>query len=135
MNKTQFSYRKGQCEFIDWLCKSNKLIILSDVSENPEISFATNSLSIIEEMLEYPSQDILLLRSDYNISSFAFRRLMENFGNISFGNKRKSKDFNIIYYLESKKALYCSPYLIIPWQTLHEALKEFNNLAYLIPSI
>ena len=131
MNKIHFTYKNGNCPYIDWLCESNKLILLSDTEMyNPE------TVSLIEDMLQIPAQDVLILQANKNITPFGLRKIMDVLGKISFENKRKTNELCTVYFFENKNVLYCVPHVIIPWWELCETMSEIKiSLPYFKPSV
>lgn len=126
-----FSYKNGRCPYIDWLCESNKLILLSDTD-----MYNLETISLIEEMLQVPAQDIIILQANKNISPFGLRKIMDALGEISFENKRKTNEMCTIYFFEKKEVLYCVPHIIIPWWELCETMNGIKiSLPYFKPSI
>lgn len=132
MNKLTFTYEIGQSRYLDWLCNSNKLMLLND---KELYKYDPETISMIEEMLEFPASDILILENHVNISNFGYRRMIDMLGDLELGTKRKSNDFQIFFWFSSKKALYNSPCIILPWQHLIELIKDFDHVGYLDPTM
>lgn len=70
----KFSYTKGTSKYIDFLCNSNKLILLSDTDIiNEELK------TLYAEELRFPAEDILVLIVNTNISKAGRKKLVSKF--------------------------------------------------------
>lgn len=129
--KNEFTYKKG-CQYIDWLCDSNKLVLLRDtktVDEDKKKKYA--------KALKCKSGDVLCLVLGKNISSYAYHKIISEFGGYTVDSVIEGENalLSVSYWLKNRKAIISNHTLFIPWKELVEAIKEFDNPAYFAPKI
>ena len=127
----KFTYTEGTSAFIDFLCRSNKISLLSDRKD-----YTVEEIKFIEGELEYPAEDIIVLKPRVNISSYGFKKITTALGDISRNYvlmKEEVLTRNIFYKFNKPGALYESLTIYIPWQILVEVIKDFDIISYLDP--
>lgn len=129
--KNEFTY-KGGSQYIDWLCSSNKLVLLRD-NDNVKGEDRT----AIARALKCKSGDILCLILGQNISYFGYSNLIEDMGGRTTESIVQSKNpvFSSIYWIGDKKAAIESHTIFIPWKELKELIKEWDYPIYFHPDI
>lgn len=129
--KNEFTY-KGGSQYIDWLCSSNKLVLLRD-NDNVKGEDRT----AIARALKCKSGDILCLVLGRNISSFGYHKLIEDMQGRTSESIVKSKNpvFASIYWTGDNKAAIASHTIFISWEELKELIKEWDFPAYFCPDI
>lgn len=129
--KNEFTYDGGS-QYIDWLCSSNKLVLLRD---NDSIS--NEDRTSIARALKCKSGDILCLVLGRNISSFGYHKLIEDMQGRTSESIVQSKNpvFASIYWTGDKKAALSSHTIFIPWKELKEIIKEWDYPTYFHPDI
>jgi hypothetical protein len=129
--KNEFTYSGGS-QYIDWLCRSNKLVLLRD-NDNVKDEDKTS----IVRALKCISGDILCLVLGRNISSFAYHKIIEDMGGRTTESIVKSKNpvFSSIYWTYDKKAALSSHTIFIPWKELKELIKDWDYPTYFQPEI
>lgn len=70
--KNEFTYKKG-CQYINWLCISNKLFLLRD-----DDNISDEDKASISRALKCKTGDILCLVLGRNISYFGYSKLIED---------------------------------------------------------
>ena len=91
--KNEFTYDGGSM-YIDWLCYSNKLVLLRDshiISGEDRTSVA--------RALKCKTGDILCLVLGQNISYFGYSKLIEDMGGTDNGKYRKIREPGIFFRL------------------------------------
>lgn len=122
----QFSYTRRRSKYIDFLCDSNKLILLSDTSIIDE-----ELKTLYEEELQFPAKDILILITRINISNAGMKKLIEKFDSDKLYPIKHSKS---TAFLTDKNRVICDgSTLILPWQHLVELLDDIDIVALLDP--
>lgn len=128
----QFSYTRGRSKYIDFLCDSNKLILLSDTSIIDE-----EIKALYEEKLQFPAKDILVLFPGINISCTGLKRLNEKINNESIAPINSTLDTSNLssaaFLLDEGQVIYDCPAMILPWQRLVELLDDLDIVALLDP--
>lgn len=129
--KNDFTYNGGS-QYIDWLCSSNKLVLLRD---NDNIK--GEDKTTIARALKCKSGDILCLVLGRNISSFAYHKIIEDMEGRTVESIVQSKNpvFSSIYWTGDKKAAIESHTIFIPWKELKELIKEWDYPTYFHPDI
>lgn len=129
--KNEFTYDGGSA-YIDWLCSSNKLVLLRD---NDSIS--VEDKTAIARALKCKSGDILCLVLGRNISYFGYSKLIEDMGGRTTESIVQSKNpvFSSIYWTYDKKAALSSHTIFIPWKELKELIKDWDYPTYFQPDI
>lgn len=119
MNK-QFSYTKGMSKYIDFLCDSNKLILLSDTDiVNEELK------TLYAEELRSPAEDILVLIVNTNISKAGRKKLISKFESDRIYPVKHSE--SIAFLTDGYRVLCDGSTLILPYQRLVELLKDIDT--------
>lgn len=129
--KNDFTYNGGS-QYIDWLCSSNKLVLLRD---NDNIK--GEDKTTIARALKCKSGDILCLVLGRNISSFAYHKIIEDMEGRTVESIVQSKNpvFSSIYWTGDKKAAIESHTIFIPWKELKELIKDWDYPTYFQPEI
>lgn len=129
--KNEFTYDGGSM-YIDWLCYSNKLVLLRD---NDSIS--VEDRTSVARALKCKSGDILCLVLGRNISYFGYSKIIEDMGGRTTESIVKSKNpvFSSIYWTYDKKAALSSHTIFIPWKELKELIKDWDYPIYFQPEI
>ena len=129
--KNEFTYDGGSA-YIDWLCSSNKLVLLRD---NDSIS--VEDKTAIARALKCKTGDILCLVLGRNISYFGYSKIIEDMGGRTTESIVKSKNpvFSSIYWTYDKKAALSSHTIFIPWKELKELIKDWDYPTYFQPEI
>lgn len=129
--KNEFTY-KGGSQYIDWLCSSNKLVLLRD---NDNVK--SEDRTAIARALKCKSGDILCLVLGRNISSFAYHKIIEDMEGRTVESIVQSKNpvFSSIYWTYDKKAALSSHTIFIPWKELKELIKDWDYPTYFQPEI
>lgn len=129
--KNEFTYNGGSM-YIDWLCYSNKLVLLRD---NNGIN--VEDRTSVARALKCKSGDILCLILGQNISYFGYSKLIEDMGGRTTESIVQSKNpvFSSIYWTGDKKAAIESHTIFIPWKELKELIKEWDYPTYFQPEI
>lgn len=129
--KNEFTYDGGSA-YIDWLCSSNKLVLLRD---NDSIS--VEDKTAIARALKCKSGDIICLVLGKNISYFGYSKLIEDMGGRTTESIVQSKNpvFSSIYWTYDKKAALSSHTIFIPWKELKELIKDWDYPTYFQPDI
>lgn len=129
--KNEFTY-KGGSQYIDWLCSSNKLVLLRD-NDNVKGEDRT----AIARALKCKSGDILCLVLGRNISSFAYHKIIEDMEGRTVESIVQSKNpvFSSIYWTGNKKASLSDHTIFVPWETLKDAINDWDNAPYFYPDI
>lgn len=129
--KNEFTYSGGS-QYIDWLCSSNKLLLLRD-NDNVKDEDKTS----IVRALKCKSGDILCLVLGRNISSFAYHKIIEDMEGRTVESIIQSKNpvFSSIYWTGNKKAALSDHTIFIPWKELKEIIKEWDYPTYFHPDI
>lgn len=129
--KNEFTYDGGSM-YIDWLCYSNKLVLLRD---NDSIS--DEDKASISRALKCKTGDILCLVLGRNISYFGYSKLIEDMGGRTTESIVQSKNpvFSSIYRTGDKKAAIESHTIFIPWKELKELIKDWDYPTYFQPDI
>ena len=129
--KNEFTYDGGS-QYIDWLCSSNKLVLLRD---NNGIN--VEDRTSVARALKCKSGDILCLILGQNISYFGYSKLIEDMGGRTTESIVKSKNpvFSSIYWTYDKKAALSSHTIFIPWKELKELIKDWDYPTYFQPEI
>lgn len=129
--KNEFTYKKG-CQYINWLCISNKLFLLRD---NNGIN--VEDRTSVARALKCKSGDILCLILGQNISYFGYSKLIEDMGGRTTESIVQSKNpvFSSIYWTYDKKAALSSHTIFIPWKELKELIKDWDYPTYFQPEI
>lgn len=129
--KNEFTYDGGS-QYIDWLCSSNKLVLLRD-NDNVKGEDRTE----IARALKCKSGDILCLILGQNISYFGYSKLIEDMGGRTTESIVQSKNpvFSSIYWTYDKKAALSSHTIFIPWKELKELIKDWDYPTYFQPDI
>lgn len=129
--KNEFTYKKG-CQYINWLCSSNKLVLLRD-NDNVKGEDRT----AIARALKCKSGDILCLVLGRNISSFAYHKIIEDMEGRTVESIVQSRNpvFSSIYWTGDKKAAIESHTIFIPWKELKELIKDWDYPTYFQPEI
>ena len=129
--KNEFTYDGGS-QYIDWLCSSNKLVLLRDcdiISDEDRTSIA--------RALKCKSGDILCLVLGRNISSFGYHKLIEDMQGRTSESIVKSRNpvFASVYWTGDNKAAIASHTIFISWNELKELIKDWDFPAYFQPDI
>ena len=129
--KNEFTYKKG-CQYINWLCISNKLFLLRD-----DDNISDEDKASISRPLKCKTGDILCLVLGRNINYFGYSKLIEDMGGRTTESIVKSKNpvFSSIYWTGDKKAAITSHTIFIPWKELKEIIKEWDYPTYFHPDI
>ena len=129
--KNEFTYDGGSM-YIDWLCYSNKLVLLRD---NDSIS--VEDRTSVARALKCKSGDILCLVLGRNISYFGYSKIIEDMGGRTTENIVQSKNpvFSSIYWTGDKKAAIESHTIFIPRKELKELIKDWDYPTYFQPEI
>ncbi len=129
--KNEFTY-KGGSQYIDWLCSSNKLVLLRD---NDNVK--SEDRTAISRALKCKSGDILCLVLGRNISSFAYHKIIEDMEGRTVESIVQSRNpvFSSIYWTYDKKAALSSHTIFIPWKELKELIKDWDYPTYFQPDI
>lgn len=129
--KNEFTYDGGS-QYIDWLCSSNKLVLLRD---NDSIS--VEDKTAIARALKCKSGDIVCLVLGKNISYFGYSKLIEDMEGRTTESIVQSKNpvFYSIYWTDDKKAALSSHTIFIPWKELKELIKDWDYPTYFQPDI
>lgn len=120
----KFSYTKGTSKYIDFLCNSNKLILLSDTDIiNEELK------TLYAEELRFPAEDILVLIVNTNISKAGRKKLVSKFESDKIYPVKHSES---MAFLTDRYRVICDgSTLILPWQRLVELLKDIDDTEFL----
>ena len=127
----QFSYTRGKSKYIDFLCDSNKLVLLSDTK-----IIAQKLKPLYEDILQFPAKDVLVLFPGLNISSIGLKKLIERIDNESAVpvNDVRLDDLSSAAFLVDKgQVIYDCPAMILPWQRLIELLDDIDIVALMDP--
>jgi len=129
--KNEFTYDGGS-QYIDWLCHSNKLVLLRD-NDNVRGEDRTE----IARALKCKSGDILCLVLGRNISSFAYHKIIEDMEGRTVESIVRSKNpvFSSIYWTGNKKASLSDHTIFVPWKTLRDTINDWDNAPYFYPDI
>lgn len=129
--KNEFTYSRGS-QYIDWLCSSNKLLLLRD-NDNVKDEDKTS----IVRALKCKSGDILCLVLGRNISSFAYHKIIEDMEGRTVESIIQSKNpvFSSIYWTGNKKAALSDHTIFISWEILKEIINDWDNAPYFYPNI
>lgn len=129
--KNKFTYDGGSA-YIDWLCSSNKLVLLRD---NDSIS--VEDKTAIARALKCKSGDILCLVLGRNISSFAYHKIIEDMEGRTVESIVQSRNpvFSSIYWTGNKKASLSDHTIFVPWETLKDTINDWDNAPYFYPDI
>lgn len=129
--KNEFTYDGGSA-YIDWLCSSNKLVLLRD---NDSIS--VEDRTSVARALKCKSGDILCLVLGRNISYFGYSKIIEDMGGRTAESIVKSENpvFSSVYWTYDKKAALSSHTIFIPWKELKEIIKDWDYPTYFQPDI
>lgn len=129
--KNEFTYDGGSA-YIDWLCSSNKLVLLRD---NDSISVGDKTA--IARALKRKSGDILCLVLGRNISSFAYHKIIEDMEGYTVESIVRSKNpvFSSVYWTGNKKAALSDHTVFVPWETLKDTINDWDNAPYFYPDI
>ena len=129
--KNEFTY-KGGSQYIDWLCSSNKLVLLRD-NDNVKGEDRT----AISRALKCKSGDILCLVLGRNISSFAYHKIIEDMEGRTVESIVQSRNpvFSSIYWTGNKKAVLSDHTIFVPWETLKDIINDWDNAPYFYPDI
>lgn len=122
----QFSYTRGKSKYIDFLCDSNKLILLSDTNIIDE-----KLKTLYEEELQFPAKDIVVLITRVNISNAGTKKLIAKFDSDKIHPIKHSRS---MAFLTDKYRVICDgSILILPWQRLIELLDDIDIVALMDP--
>lgn len=127
----QFSYTRGRSKYIDFLCDSNKLILLSDTSIIDE-----EIKALYEEKLQFPAKDILVLFPGINISCTGLKKLIERIDNesaVPVSDVRLDNLSSAAFLVDKGQVIYDCPAMILPWQRLIELLDDIDIVALMDP--
>lgn len=128
----QFSYTRGKSKYIDFLCESNKLMLLSDTK-----TIAEELKSLYEEKLQFPAKDILILFPGINISSAGLKKLNEKIDNESISPINDTVNIRELssaaFLIDKGQIIYDCPAMILPWQRLVELLDDIDIVALMDP--
>lgn len=127
----QFSYTRGKSKYIDFLCDSNKLVLLSDTK-----IIAEKLKPLYEDVLQFPAKDVLVLFPGLNISSTGLKKLIERIDNESAVpvSDVRLDDLSSAAFLVDKGQVICDcPAMILPWQRLIELLNDIDIVALMDP--
>lgn len=129
--KNEFTY-KGGSQYIDWLCSSNKLVLLRD-NDNVKGEDRT----AIARTLKCKSGDILCLVLGRNISSFAYHKIIEDMEGRTVESIVQSRNpvFSSIYWTGNKKAALSDHTIFVPWEILKDTINDWDNAPYFYPDI
>lgn len=129
--KNEFTYDGGS-RYIDWLCSSNKLVLLRD-NDNVKGEDRT----VIARALKCKSGDILCLVLGRNISSFAYHKIIEDMEGRTVESIVRSRNpvFSSIYWTGNKKAALSDHTIFVPWETLKDTINDWDNAPYFYPNI
>lgn len=129
--KNEFTYKKG-CQYINWLCISNKLFLLRD---NDNIS--DEDKASISRALKCKTGDILCLVLGRNISSFAYHKIIEDMEGRTVESIVQSKNpvFSSIYWTGNKKAALSDHTIFVSWEILKDTINDWDNAPYFYPDI
>jgi hypothetical protein len=112
MDNLIFSYIKGTSHYIDWLCESNKLILLKDTH-----LFTEEIKKDIERLIEMPIEELVVLQFKKNISSLAWKKVRE-----SCNKDKKVRVYNGTQQL-----------MVFDWQSLANLIKEYDITSFFDP--
>ena len=122
----KFSYIKGTSKYIDFLCDSNKLVLLSDTK-----IIAEKLKPLYAEELRSPAEDILVLIVNTNISKAGRKKLISKFESDRIYPVKHSES---MAFLTDRYRVICDgSTLILPWQRLVELLDDLDIVALLDP--
>lgn len=129
--KNDFTYNGGS-QYIDWLCSSNKLVLLRD---NDNIK--GEDKTTIARALKCKSGDILCLVLGRNISSFAYHKIIEDMEGRTVESIVQSKNpvFSSIYWTGNKKASLSDHTIFVSWEILKDTINDWDNAPYFYPDI
>lgn len=116
----KFSYTKGTSKYIDFLCDSNKLILLSDTDiVNEELK------TLYAEELRSLAEDILVLVVNTNISKAGRKKLISKFESDKIYPVKHSE--SMAFVTDRYRVICDGSTLILPWQRLVELLKDIDT--------
>lgn len=116
----KFSYTKGTSKYIDFLCDSNKLILLSDTDiVNEELK------TLYAEELRSLAEDILVLIVNTNISKADRKKLISKFESDRIYPIKHSE--SMAFVTDGYRVICDGSTLILPWQRLVELLKDIDT--------
>lgn len=127
----QFSYTRGKSKYIDFLCDSNKLVLLSDTK-----IIAEKLKPLYEDVLQFPAKDVLVLFPGLNISSTGLKKLIERIDNESavlVSDVRLDDLSSAAFLVDKGQVIYDCPAMILPWQRLIELLDDIDIVALMDP--
>lgn len=127
----QFSYTRGKSKYIDFLCDSNKLVLLSDTK-----IIAEKLKPLYEDILQFPAKDVLVLFPGLNISSIGLKKLIERIDNESavlVSDVRLDDLSSAAFLVDKGQVIYDCPAMILPWQRLIELLDDIDIVALMDP--
>lgn len=129
--KNEFTYKKG-CQYINWLCISNKLFLLRD-----DDNISDEDKASISRALKCKTGDILCLVLGRNISYFGYSKLIEDMGGRTTESIVQSKNpvFSSIYWTGNKKAALSDHTIFVPWEILKDIINDWDNAPYFYPDI
>lgn len=129
--KNEFTYKKG-CQYINWLCISNKLFLLRD-----DDNISDEDKASISRALKCKSGDILCLVLGRNISSFAYHKIIEDMEGRTVESIVQSRNpvFSSIYWTGNKKAALSDHTIFVPWEILKDIINDWDNAPYFYPDI
>lgn len=129
--KNEFTYKKG-CQYINWLCISNKLFLLRD-----DDNISDEDKASISRALKCKSGDILCLVLGRNISSFAYHKIIEDMEGRTVESIVQSRNpvFSSIYWTGNKKAALSDHTIFVPWEILKDIINDWDYPTYFHPDI
>lgn len=117
----EFSYTPGTCAVIDHMCRMNKIVLVKDLSLEPSL------VELFEKILEFPVEDLIVLRVGMNISALGFSRMKEKLQATRWEQLQKD---NMFLFASGNIAIINNFDFVIPWQTLQSVVAGDNPLYY-----